>query len=288
MSEAGGYTQIPNGILDRMHEMTGAEFKVVCAIARQTLGWHKTRDTISISQIEQLTGLSRQSVIDGINRAVKDGFIRKSESGYSYSYEITDETTAADEDIDASQKIRLVKKLDQSKNLTSLKIRPKLVKKLDSQKKERNKTLSYERGDEQSSLALDIPEEHIEQPSSVEQKPARAKRQPDQNQQHGACLIYQELTGRHPNRVQAAQIAEHISDIERWRAIVTKWLSSGYKTTNVEGMLDWYRKNGSSNGRNGNGQASRGYEKPVQVGAEGTGKPNPERAVIRPISTDDW
>ncbi len=49
-----------------MKDMTGSEFKVLMAICRKTIGWHKDTDAISISQIEKMTGLSNVKIIAAI------------------------------------------------------------------------------------------------------------------------------------------------------------------------------------------------------------------------------
>jgi len=60
-------TQIPNIIFDQfMAKMSHAEFKIVMAVARKTYGWHKDKDRISLTQIIELTGVSRQKILDSI------------------------------------------------------------------------------------------------------------------------------------------------------------------------------------------------------------------------------
>lgn len=49
-----------------MNSLSGSEFKVLMAISRKTLGYQKTSDPISITQFEELTGLSNRSVINSI------------------------------------------------------------------------------------------------------------------------------------------------------------------------------------------------------------------------------
>lgn len=62
-------TQIPNIIIDYwMGVLSETQFKVLLVIARKTLGWHKKKDKISKSQIEELTGFKR----DAIRRAIRD------------------------------------------------------------------------------------------------------------------------------------------------------------------------------------------------------------------------
>jgi len=74
-------TQTPNDILDNsMKELSGSEFKVIMAILRKTLGWHKWADYISISQIMEATGLSNRQSINCVNSLEKKGFIRTKKS----------------------------------------------------------------------------------------------------------------------------------------------------------------------------------------------------------------
>jgi phage replication O-like protein O len=81
------YTQIPNLLLDdHMPLMKEAELKIVMAIARQTLGWHKQRDKLSISQLMEKTGLSKQGVIDGVNDGLKRGVIDRQAVGQGFTY----------------------------------------------------------------------------------------------------------------------------------------------------------------------------------------------------------
>lgn len=62
------YTQAPNELFDEWLPLLGmAELKVLMVIIRKTFGWHKVRDRISLSQLEQVTGLERRHV----SKAVK-------------------------------------------------------------------------------------------------------------------------------------------------------------------------------------------------------------------------
>lgn len=64
-------TQVPNVIFDYwMSRLSPAEFKVLLCICRKTFGWHKMRDSISLSQIEKATGLSHFGVSKIINSLV--------------------------------------------------------------------------------------------------------------------------------------------------------------------------------------------------------------------------
>ena len=120
------YTQVPNYIMDHLHEFKSeAELKVVMVIARKTFGWHKERDQISLSQLVTATGMTRSSVVSGLEAAIEHGWIERIPDGLSFSYAV------------------VVQKVDQSNNQTSpenvplpvQKVDRKVVQKLDTQKK---------------------------------------------------------------------------------------------------------------------------------------------------------
>lgn len=70
------HTQIPNSIIDEhMKSLTPAQFKVLIAICRKTIGWHKQSDYISISQIVELAGVSNKTVIAAVRDLEQFGFI---------------------------------------------------------------------------------------------------------------------------------------------------------------------------------------------------------------------
>lgn len=70
------HTQCPNDLFDvHMLDMSESELKVTLAIIRKTLGFHKKSDPISLSQLQKLTGLSRQAVSDGAAAAIDRGIV---------------------------------------------------------------------------------------------------------------------------------------------------------------------------------------------------------------------
>ena len=90
------FTQIPNLLLDeQMAVMGDAELRVTLAIARQTFGWHKESDVISLSQLIKMTGLSRQGVVDGVKEGLERGTIKRYPEGQSFTYQLViDEPTS--------------------------------------------------------------------------------------------------------------------------------------------------------------------------------------------------
>ena len=70
------YTQVPDEVFDTLLQDLGyAELKVLLVIIRQTFGWKKTEDDISLSQIEQMSGLNQKSVLSGLRLLLERGLI---------------------------------------------------------------------------------------------------------------------------------------------------------------------------------------------------------------------
>lgn len=110
MLEVPNHTQISNIIIDHyMPLLKGSEFKVVVAIARKTIGWHKNKEKVSLSVLEKMTGLSRQGVATAVKRLEEDKVIDVYRDGPINIYEIN---------YSGSQISGLVKKVDQTSQKT--------------------------------------------------------------------------------------------------------------------------------------------------------------------------
>jgi len=119
---APNYTQVPNHIFDVMADMQGSELKVVMAVCRKTFGWHKKRDKLSLSQLIELTGLARHSVLTGIELAIERGILAKtadpSDNLGGFFFELVIIEEQAQSDPSTSAKIAPVQKLHQCNNQT--------------------------------------------------------------------------------------------------------------------------------------------------------------------------
>jgi len=72
------YTQTPNDLFDSwLPHLKEVELKVILVIMRKTLGWHKIRDRISISQLQKLTGSTATNIIISIDGLIEKGLITK-------------------------------------------------------------------------------------------------------------------------------------------------------------------------------------------------------------------
>jgi phage replication O-like protein O len=114
---AGYYTQIPNPFIEKkMRDLNGTAVKVFLAIARRTLCWQRLDESITLNQLQRMTGASRQGVLNALDELKKHKLIdiKRGEwkRGKKNHYTV---------------KMSWVKKLD----LSVYKLDPSWVKKLD-------------------------------------------------------------------------------------------------------------------------------------------------------------
>ncbi len=229
---APNYTQIPNAIFDLMADkdagMTEAELRVILAIARKTFGWHKKRDKISLTQLEQLTSLRRSSVVSGVKAAIKRGIVRQTldttDKRGGMFYELVVEEPNQSSEL-TSTKFELVQNSNQSKEhtRTSTNFELELVQNSNTQKKEKEKK---ERGSN--------------------------------------TLAIQAYFETYPNQTldadQIAEINRIVVDISKWHEVLRYWKMSGYRAQSIPKMLDRYSSGATvANDRpGGNRQQSNG------------------------------
>lgn len=73
---APNFTQIPNEVFDTyMKKLTPTAFCVLMVIFRKTIGWHKMEDAISLSQLTELTGMCRNTVLKGLKELIGYGYV---------------------------------------------------------------------------------------------------------------------------------------------------------------------------------------------------------------------
>lgn len=68
---------------------------------------------------------------------------------------------------------------------------------------------------------------------------------------HPALTVFRSLTDRDPTKAQRDAILAEVAEAATWEAVVRRWLVRGYKPTNVDGMLEWYRREVEVNGASG-------------------------------------
>lgn len=88
--------QTKNFVVDRLmpHLRTVAECKLIAIVYRQTVGWQKADDVLSLSRFEQLSGMGRANIIAALDWLVSVGIVirgNRTRDGFVYAPQ-TDET----------------------------------------------------------------------------------------------------------------------------------------------------------------------------------------------------
>jgi phage replication O-like protein O len=122
--------QVPNVLLDEvMPRLPGSALKVMLAVVRKTYGFQKRSDKISFKTLQKLTGLSRDAVNQGIKALGPLLIIMPGRKNVPTSDGVNE--YALNLNIETGE---LVRKADQSENLTSQKNPEEPVRKSDSSK----------------------------------------------------------------------------------------------------------------------------------------------------------
>jgi hypothetical protein len=85
---APNYTQVPNVVLDNIQDLTEAETKIMMVICRQTFGWQRSKARLSRNDFMIHTGLSHQSVKNGIDKLLERGWLLRGETSNTFNYSI--------------------------------------------------------------------------------------------------------------------------------------------------------------------------------------------------------
>lgn len=79
---APNYTQAPNVFFDEVFKtLTEGELRIVLVLVRQTFGWHKPADRISLSQLADKTGMPKTSVCRSLSTLLAKNLIQKHKFG---------------------------------------------------------------------------------------------------------------------------------------------------------------------------------------------------------------
>lgn len=82
MFQRPNYTQTPNDFFDEIAKtLKEGELRVLLVVMRQTFGWQKRWDRISLSQLEQKTGMCRDSVNNALKSLIEKKLIIKHKEG---------------------------------------------------------------------------------------------------------------------------------------------------------------------------------------------------------------
>lgn len=112
------FTPGPNIFYDELFKtLKEGELRIVLVLVRQTYGWHKAADRISLSQLAEKSGMERSSVCKSLNSLIAKGIVIKHKFGeqgrercyYALVMEsIEEETRQPDDGIESEEEISLI------------------------------------------------------------------------------------------------------------------------------------------------------------------------------------
>jgi phage replication O-like protein O len=129
-----GYTKVDNWLFDEvLPNVTGGTFKLLMIVERQTSGWNKKSDAISVSQFEAAMGMTRPTVIACLKEALDGGYLKRKKAGKGFIYWLpTSKKTLPD------QLNNLTSTSKETLPVTSKKIKPTKEKNKDNIKELKN------------------------------------------------------------------------------------------------------------------------------------------------------
>jgi len=69
------FTQIPNYLLDRILRLNGRKARILLAVIRLTLGYHRKEVEVSLNKLQKLTGIDRSDISKILRSLEGDGII---------------------------------------------------------------------------------------------------------------------------------------------------------------------------------------------------------------------
>jgi len=234
------HTQVPNDLFEMLPEMDKAELKVVLAVVRATLGFHRDRVALSLTKLQELTGLTRSSVGSGARAAEQRGVLSRRRDGRLTVWEMRWLPGPIGEpNIQAAFPVSPIAE-------------PSMV-----------------RSSHRSGLIDEPPsmKETVKQTSGKKTPPAPAQ---PLSVRHLSRLYPKQVElmlhytdrGRRRRKPLDPFVVEAICDVVgsdfssllRWGRLVRTWMLRSYKPTNIEGMLRAYREGGLQSRGNGRGK----------------------------------
>lgn len=82
-----GHLDLANELVDKlgMTKLSGSEWQILFVVWRKTWAWKKKEDWISLTQLEQLTGLSRVMICRSKKKLVNRNILVQTENGLSFN-----------------------------------------------------------------------------------------------------------------------------------------------------------------------------------------------------------
>ena len=204
------YTVVRNEVFDEVMPMVSyPAWKVLSAIIRATMGWHKTEDRLSYSQLMERTGIRSPGTLSrAIEELVTGDYIKKqgnSRTGETNTYELNEDYVLI---------------------LTT--------------------TSSVVVGEDTTTSSVEVPLQEMKTQNKGKERDASSDRRRDTRLDHPAIVGYRSLARLHVAialRDDWIACAEEIGT-EKLLGFTKEWIGRGWNKQNVLGIMDYARKGG--------------------------------------------
>lgn len=245
--EQPNFTMIPNVLFDSlMAKMDDSELRVTLALCRKLFGWHKARDHVSRSQLIELTGLSKNGVITGIEKGIQRGTIQQyttrtpNGEGYAYSLRVRDASpptsTPAQLDkegvtipMNGTVTIPMNGTGSLSDPLTGSMVDPVPGHSVTPQNKGLNKR-EIKEGEGGAADTANYPQEE------------EATRYQPPTPPTALSLYLKTFPQAKPGEAEKKRINQSVVNLQIWEETLEHWQGNNYKPSNIAGLIDYYTK----------------------------------------------
>lgn len=235
------YTQIPNWFIENhLPHISSSACSVFLVICRQTIGWHRTTDAISMSQLIAKTGLSRNTCRAALHELLDRKLIR-------YDRHLIGDTITTIYEVLPPVNEKIVPKDDF------------LVEQLPITQLPTRGATADEGVNNSPSPGVDIApvQGEIFTPQKKGNKKINKEGSTPSLLTAMPLQVYREICRLNiPIAYRDITIAT-VTDEELWRSVLLGWIGRGYRPNAIAGMLEWYEKgvpNARVMGRRGTGQ----------------------------------
>lgn len=231
------YTKLPNVFVDNwIQRLAPTAVVIYLAILRQTTGYHREADAISISQLAKKTGMCKNSILRSIKILEANGLILREQTIIAGQlinrYTMLDPTSSKDEP--GAPDEPGAKNEPRSKKRRGSKSEPDVVQNMHG----------GGAGNEPDVVQNMNTHKEREKENSKEKKKTDTpkRRSSDPRASTMPILVYREIVQRSPNRLVYDEIISTVDDEERWRSTLKHVIVRGWNPTNIQNVLRVYRE----------------------------------------------
>lgn len=235
-----GYTKIDNHFIDEtMAQLSPSAVVVYLVIMRQTSGWNRESDIISLSQFSKLTGMSANTIGKAITELLETRLIIRTTKVINsikvYEYGLSIDNNGQTNEVEGISNIdKGISEIEIPLSNIEIplsnidkggisKIERGVSQKLIRQKKDIKKDKKKVDSNSDASITVDKPTSRDDRLDSWQ------------------IRAYRDIARLTPPHAVRDRMLQSIVDEAKWREAIQAWIARGYRPQNIDGMIDFYK-----------------------------------------------